>query len=117
MYLYFRKWSCWGKSTFFGEGVNLFKQLVSQGYSVQIVYLGSDAQNLEERNFTMGLDYDWETQRVRVQLKFIQEGFYHGTVKYKGVELLNGKFNIIVLNSKFVTLFLGGNYNTSFFQV
>lgn len=63
----------------------------------------SQASNLEieEENFTVILDYDWQSQRVMVQLKFIYEGCYHATIKYKGTELHNGDFDIIVLNSKF----------------
>lgn len=56
---------------------------------------------IEEENFTVTLDYDWQTQRVMVQLKFIYEGCYHATIKYKSTELHNGDFDIIVLNSTF----------------
>lgn len=67
----------------------------------------SQASNLEieEENFTVVLDYDWQTQRVMVQLKFIYEGCYHATIKYKGTELHNGDFDIIVLNSKLNKMF------------
>lgn len=68
----------------------------------------SHASNLEieEENFTLVLDYDWLSQRVMVQLKFIFEGCYHATIKYKGTELHNGDFDIIVLNSKFINFLL-----------
>lgn len=66
--------------------------------------LGTNSQSsnleIEEENFTVILDYDWQSQRVMVQLKFIYEGCCHATIKYKGTELHNGDFDIIVLNSK-----------------
>lgn len=67
---------------------------------------GSESSNLEieEETFTVMLDYDWQSQRVMVQLKFIDEGCYHATIKYKGTELHNGDFDIIVLNSVDSTL-------------
>lgn len=65
--------------------------------------LGSISQSsnleIEEENYTVMLDYDWQSQRVMVQLKFIYEGCYHATIKYKGSVLHNGDFDIIVLNS------------------
>lgn len=74
-----------------------------KGYSVNIVQLGSNSldSNLDrdEENFSITLDYDWQTQRVSVQLKFVSEGCYHATIRYKGTELHNGDFDIIVLNS------------------
>ncbi|KAJ8964885.1 hypothetical protein NQ314_004549, partial [Rhamnusium bicolor] len=54
---------------------------------------------IEEENFNTNLDYDWESQRVSVQLKFVREGCYHATIYYHGTELHNGDFDIIVLNS------------------
>uniref|UniRef100_A0AAR5Q493 HECT-type E3 ubiquitin transferase n=2 Tax=Dendroctonus ponderosae TaxID=77166 RepID=A0AAR5Q493_DENPD len=74
----------------------------TEGYSVQIVSLGSCSQEnilqIEEK-YSISLDYDWGTNRVSVQLKFVKEGCYHATIKYKGTELHNGDFDIIVLNS------------------
>lgn len=70
---------------------------------MQIVALGSCSQEnilkIEEK-YTISLDYDWGTNRVSVQLKFVKEGCYHATIKYKGTELHNGDFDIIVLNSQ-----------------
>lgn len=56
----------------------------------------------DDNNFTTALDYDWQSQRVNLQLKFLYEGCYHTTIKYKGIELHNGDFDIIVLNSELV---------------
>lgn len=71
---------------------------------MDISQLGSRSQeslDIIEENFSINLDYDWQTQKVTVQFKFIYEGCYHATIKYNGTELHNGDFDIIVLNSKF----------------
>ncbi|XP_044254864.1 apoptosis-resistant E3 ubiquitin protein ligase 1 isoform X1 [Tribolium madens] len=75
----------------------------TQDYTVHITQLGtySKESNLDtdDNNFTTALDYDWQSQRISLQLKFLFEGCYHTTIKYKGIELHNGDFDIIVLNS------------------
>ncbi|CAH1098639.1 unnamed protein product [Psylliodes chrysocephalus] len=80
----------------------------TEGYTVDIVQLGSQSHDseldIDKENFTTCLDYDWETQRVSVQLKFVREGCYHATIYYHGTELHNGDFDIIVLNSVDSTL-------------
>lgn len=71
---------------------------------MDICQLGSNSidSNLDAPidNFSSTLDYDWQSQRVSVQLKFVNEGCYHATIKLNGTELHNGDFDIIVLNSK-----------------
>ncbi|XP_066257066.1 apoptosis-resistant E3 ubiquitin protein ligase 1-like [Euwallacea similis] len=79
----------------------------TEGYLVQITPLGTSSQNSImdcEDNYSVTLDYDWNTNRVSVQLKFAKEGCYHATIKYNGTELHNGDFDIIVLNSVDSTL-------------
>ncbi|CAH1174172.1 unnamed protein product [Phaedon cochleariae] len=78
----------------------------TEGYSVKINKIGgsSDDVDIEKDNFTISLDYDWETQRVTVELRFIKECCYHATIYYHGTELQNGDFDIIVLNSVDSTL-------------
>lgn len=74
-----------------------------QGYTVSITQLGcrsQDSLDILEENYSIALDYDWQSQRISVQLKFLNEGCYHATIRYKGTELHNGDFDIIVLNSK-----------------
>ncbi|XP_049826095.1 apoptosis-resistant E3 ubiquitin protein ligase 1 isoform X3 [Aethina tumida] len=75
----------------------------TKNYTVDISQLGTSSQdsNLDiiEDNFTTTLDYDWQSQRVSIQLKFLNEGCYHATIKYNNTELHNGDFDIIVLNS------------------
>lgn len=91
---------------------NLHENWFLQGYTVTIHQLGTQSQasnlDIDEENYTVSLDYDCQAQRITVQLKFIYEGCYHATIKYKDTELHNGDFDIIVLNSKwmvFVVLF------------
>lgn len=67
---------------------------------MQLGSRSQEALDILEENFNISLDYDWQTQKVTVQFKFIYEGCYHATIKYKGTELHNGDFDIIVLNSK-----------------
>ncbi|XP_057672258.1 apoptosis-resistant E3 ubiquitin protein ligase 1 isoform X1 [Diorhabda carinulata] len=80
----------------------------TEGYTVDIIQLGSQSHeselDIDKENFTTSLDYDWESQRVSVQLKFFREGCYHSTIYYHGTELHNGDFDIIVLNSVDSTL-------------
>ncbi|XP_050303094.1 apoptosis-resistant E3 ubiquitin protein ligase 1 isoform X2 [Anthonomus grandis grandis] len=75
----------------------------TDGYTVHIISLGSASRenifDIDEEKYSVALDYDWGTHRISVQLKFIKEGCYHATIKYKGAELHNGDFDIIVLNS------------------
>nr|CAH7730434.1 unnamed protein product [Callosobruchus chinensis] len=76
-----------------------------EGYAINIAQLGLKSPELpldatgDEENCSTNLEYDWESQRVMVQLKFVQEGCYHATIFYRGTELHNGDFDIIVLNS------------------
>lgn len=64
----------------------------------------TEDNNSEENKidgYSTSLDYDWQTQKLNIQLKFIYEGCYHATIKYQGIVLHNGDFDIIVLNSKY----------------
>ncbi|VEN39898.1 unnamed protein product [Callosobruchus maculatus] len=76
-----------------------------EGYAINIAQLGLKSPELpldatgDGENCSTNLEYDWESQRVMVQLKFVQEGCYHATIFYRGTELHNGDFDIIVLNS------------------
>ncbi|KAK9675112.1 hypothetical protein QE152_g40630, partial [Popillia japonica] len=78
------------------------------GYEIEICQFGSRSQesNLDiiEENYSVALDYDWQTRRITVQLKFLYEGCYHAKMRYQGTELNNGDFDIIVLNSADSTL-------------
>lgn len=83
--------------------VPLIVPYIVQNYTVDISQLGTSSQDsnmdIIEDNFTTTLDYDWQSQRVSIQLKFLNEGCYHATIKYNNTELHNGDFDIIVLNS------------------
>lgn len=80
-----------------------------QGYEISICQFGSRSQerNLDiiEENYSIALDYDWQTRKITVQLKFLYEGCYHAKMRYQGTELNNGDFDIIVLNSKFIVYY------------
>ncbi|KRT81256.1 hypothetical protein AMK59_5638 [Oryctes borbonicus] len=82
----------------------------TQGYEIDICQFGSRSQesNLDiiEENYSIALDYDWQTRKITVQLKFLYEGCYHAKMRYQGTELNNGDFDIIVLNSADSTLVL-----------
>lgn len=74
----------------------------TEGYTVSVAQLGcrmQDSLDILEENYSISLDYDWQSQRISVQFKFLNEGCYHATIRYKGTELHNGDFDIIVLNS------------------
>ncbi|GLV39987.1 uncharacterized protein CBL_10882 [Carabus blaptoides fortunei] len=80
----------------------------TKGYTVTISQLGTPiSETVNEKTvegYSVNLDYDWQTQKLSIQLKFIYEGCYHATIKYQGIELHNGDFDIIVLNSVDSTL-------------
>ncbi|XP_060532569.1 apoptosis-resistant E3 ubiquitin protein ligase 1 [Cylas formicarius] len=75
----------------------------TEGYIVDIVQIGSISRenilDIDKKNFTTTLDYDWQSQKVSIQLKFVYEGCYHATISYHEMQLHNGDFDIIVLNS------------------
>lgn len=83
--------------------------LLLQGFTVVISQLGTPVAETSDENtvegYSITLDYDWQTQKLSVQLKFIYEGCYHATIKYLGVELHNGDFDIIVLNSAYSSIY------------
>lgn len=45
------------------------------------------------------LDYDSPNQRIRLKVSFPKGGCYHATVSLAGLQLHNGDFDIIVLES------------------
>lgn len=48
---------------------------------------------------TIELDYDSPNQRIRLKVSFPKGGCYHATVSLAGLQLHNGDFDIIVLES------------------
>ena len=46
------------------------------------------------------MDYDTPNQRIRLKVTFPKGGCYHATVCLSGIQLHNGDFDIIVLESK-----------------
>lgn len=45
------------------------------------------------------LEYDEPNQRIRLKVSFAKGGCYHATVSLAGLQLHNGDFDIIVLES------------------
>lgn len=80
----------------------------TQGFTVNITQLGSRSQEFNsstpEEQYIIILDYDWQCFRLTFQIKFFYEGCYHATIFYRNMELHNGDFDIIVLNSIDATL-------------
>lgn len=46
------------------------------------------------------LDYEEASHRVNLQMQFSSEGCFHAAVSYRGIELHNGDFDIIVLSGE-----------------
>ncbi|XP_063222882.1 apoptosis-resistant E3 ubiquitin protein ligase 1 isoform X2 [Bacillus rossius redtenbacheri] len=67
----------------------------TQGYDVTITQVGSS----EPAPCSVTLDYEQISHRICLQVCFPSEGCFHATVSYRGVELNNGDFDIIVLSS------------------
>jgi len=64
------------------------------------VCVGSQVGSTERADCSVSLDYDELTQRVGLSVCFPTEGCYHVNVAYRGVQLNNGDFDIVVLSSK-----------------
>lgn len=60
-----------------------------------------DCLETENEIYKSDIDYDWNNQRVTVQLLFFRKGCYQATFCYNDMLLNNGEFDIIVLNSKY----------------
>lgn len=50
-------------------------------------------------DYSIQLDYDSPNQRIRLKVNFPKGGCYHATVSLGGLQLHNGDFDIIVLES------------------
>ncbi|XP_012283747.1 apoptosis-resistant E3 ubiquitin protein ligase 1 isoform X1 [Orussus abietinus] len=72
----------------------------TDGYSVDITQIGSLVKEEPEAvECTIQLDYDSPNQRIRLKVSFPKGGCYHATVSLSGLQLHNGDFDIIVLES------------------
>ncbi|XP_063222883.1 apoptosis-resistant E3 ubiquitin protein ligase 1 isoform X3 [Bacillus rossius redtenbacheri] len=71
----------------------------TQGYDVTITQLYLQVGSSEPAPCSVTLDYEQISHRICLQVCFPSEGCFHATVSYRGVELNNGDFDIIVLSS------------------
>ncbi|XP_031829321.1 apoptosis-resistant E3 ubiquitin protein ligase 1 isoform X3 [Nomia melanderi] len=71
----------------------------TEGYEINITQIGSAIDKSSGPNCDIQLDYDSPNQRIRVKVSFPKGGCYHATVSLSGLQLHNGDFDIIVLES------------------
>ncbi|XP_014609312.1 PREDICTED: apoptosis-resistant E3 ubiquitin protein ligase 1 isoform X5 [Polistes canadensis] len=72
----------------------------TKGYDVNIIQqIGNPAEKGSVIDYSIHLDYDSPNQRVRLKVSFPKGGCYHATVSLAGLQLHNGDFDIIVLES------------------
>ncbi|XP_076173733.1 apoptosis-resistant E3 ubiquitin protein ligase 1 isoform X2 [Ptiloglossa arizonensis] len=71
----------------------------TEGYQVNITQIGSASEKSAVTNCSIQLDYDSPNQKVRLKVSFPRGGCYHATVSSAGLQLQNGDFDIIVLES------------------
>ncbi|XP_049833521.1 apoptosis-resistant E3 ubiquitin protein ligase 1 isoform X2 [Schistocerca gregaria] len=71
----------------------------TEGYAIAITQVGSSVSgSCPSPPYTAEFDYDWLSHRVTLQVRFPSEGCFHASVSYRGTELRNGDFDIIVLS-------------------
>ncbi|XP_043473097.1 apoptosis-resistant E3 ubiquitin protein ligase 1 isoform X1 [Leptopilina heterotoma] len=73
----------------------------TEGYDVNITQIGSVGGEGEAVpvDCKIQLDYDSPNQRIRLKVSFPSSGCFHATVSLNGLQLHNGDFSIIVLES------------------
>ncbi|XP_043667543.1 apoptosis-resistant E3 ubiquitin protein ligase 1 isoform X2 [Vespula pensylvanica] len=76
----------------------------TKGYDVNIIQIGNHAEKGSVIDYSIHLDYDSPNQRVRLKVSFPKGGCYHATVSLAGLQLHNGDFDIIVLESSVARL-------------
>ncbi|PSN50365.1 Apoptosis-resistant E3 ubiquitin protein ligase 1 [Blattella germanica] len=62
-------------------------------------WLGSQIGSPDPVQCSVTFDYEETNHRIGLQVRFPSEGCFHATVSYKGIELHNGDFDIIVLST------------------
>lgn len=68
---------------------------------IYLLQIGSSSGDSTPVDCTVQLDYDTPNQRIRLKVSFPKSGCYHATVSLFGLQLHNGDFDIIVLESEF----------------
>ncbi|XP_034174237.1 apoptosis-resistant E3 ubiquitin protein ligase 1 isoform X1 [Osmia lignaria lignaria] len=71
----------------------------TEGYQINITQIGNAADKSSVTNCSIQLDYGSPIQRIRLKVSFPKGGCYHATVSLAGLQLHNGDFDIIVLES------------------
>ncbi|XP_061930085.1 apoptosis-resistant E3 ubiquitin protein ligase 1 isoform X1 [Apis cerana] len=74
----------------------------TEGYQVNITQasnIGSTMNKSAITNCSIQFDYDSPNQRIRLKVSFPKGNCYHATVSLRGLQLHNGDFDIIVLES------------------
>ncbi|XP_023722301.1 apoptosis-resistant E3 ubiquitin protein ligase 1 isoform X3 [Cryptotermes secundus] len=67
----------------------------TEGYNVAITQIGSPEPVL----CSVTLDYEETSHHINLQVQFPSEGCFHAAVSYRGIELHNGDFDIVVLSA------------------
>ncbi|KAK0178888.1 hypothetical protein PV327_007731 [Microctonus hyperodae] len=70
----------------------------TKGYNVHITQIGC-VEEAQVAPCNIQLEYDEPNQRIRLKVSFAKGGCYHATVSLAGLQLHNGDFDIIVLES------------------
>ncbi|XP_074103337.1 apoptosis-resistant E3 ubiquitin protein ligase 1 isoform X2 [Cotesia typhae] len=70
----------------------------TDGYNVHITQIGCTEEG-QAVVCNIQLEYDQPNQRIRLKVGFPKGGCYHATVSLAGLQLHNGDFDIIVLDS------------------
>jgi hypothetical protein len=68
--------------------------------TIAVRYLGSQIGSPDPVQCSVMLSYEEISHRISLQVQFPSEGCFHATVSYRGIELHNGDFDIIVLSGK-----------------
>ncbi|OAD62391.1 hypothetical protein WN48_07262 [Eufriesea mexicana] len=71
----------------------------TEGYQVNITQIGNAIDKSAVTNCSIKLDYDSPSQRIHLKVSFPKGSCYHATVSLDGLQLQNGDFDIIVLES------------------
>lgn len=76
-----------------------FLLLLNPIIQIYFLQIGSIVDKGSMIDCSIQLDYDSSNQRIRLKVSFPRGGCYHATVSLAGLQLHNGDFDIIVLES------------------
>lgn len=69
-------------------------------YIVASQCFGSQIGSPEPVLCSVKLDYEETSHHINLQVQFPSEGCFHAAVSYRGIELHNGDFDIVVLSGE-----------------